>query len=70
MSDTPKIEYVTWCSFCQGNGVVPDRPTDSLEGDDSECGECDGLGRILTDQGHDLLDFLNRMGFVRARKQP
>jgi predicted methyltransferase len=35
--------------------------------DEHPCGECDGHGMVLTDEGHDLLRFLDRY-FERRRR--
>ncbi|KKN54148.1 hypothetical protein LCGC14_0594970 [marine sediment metagenome] len=43
-----------------------DGEPDELE--EIPCGECDGLGRILTDEGSRLLDFLTTHGVVKITR--
>jgi DnaJ-class molecular chaperone len=58
------VEYRESCRTCEGVGTVAIESTlTSPEGDPEikPCGECDGLGAILTQEGQSLIQFLEQV---------
>ena len=50
------------CWSCHNNpGFTP-----AIPGEDNTCGICRGRGRVLTDAGHQLREFLHRWGYEPA----
>jgi DnaJ-class molecular chaperone len=58
------VEYRESCRTCEGVGTVAIESTlTSPEGgpEIKPCGECDGLGAILTQEGQSLIQFLEQV---------
>jgi hypothetical protein len=58
------VEYRETCRTCEGVGTVAIESTRTYPAGDPEvrpCGECDGLGAILTQEGHSLIQFLEQV---------
>src|SRR5215207_6925732 len=54
-------DYREICRTCEGTGTVVIESTLTYPEGDPEvipCGGCDGLGAILTQEGHKLIEFL------------
>jgi hypothetical protein len=69
------VEYRETCLTCEGVGTVAIESTTLTypEGDPEikPCGECDGLGAILTQEGHSLIRFLEQVSpEVLGRRVP
>lgn len=58
MSVEVKIEFERECSRCYSNGYLL-----SVKGTDRPlCDRCNGLGRVATELGNELLEFLEHQG--------
>ena len=55
------------CDFCNGKGQARMRPRSRARIKLMQCPICDGTGYRLTEFGKDLIDFLNRRGFIRQQ---
>jgi len=58
------VEYRETCLTCDGVGTVAIESTLTYPEGDPEitaCAECDGLGAILTQEGHNLIRFLEQV---------
>jgi DnaJ-class molecular chaperone len=68
------VEYRETCLTCEGVGTIAIESTRTYPEGDPEikpCGECDGLGAILTQEGHDLIRFLEQVSpEVLGRRVP
>jgi hypothetical protein len=59
------------CKACGGNGAIwrgeEEEYDQEVWGDEESvsCGECDATGRVLTDDGQELMAFLRRHGFAK-----
>ena len=68
------VEYRETCLTCEGVGTVAIESTLTYREGDPEvmaCEGCDGLGAILTQEGHKLIEFLELISpEVLGRKVP
>ena len=68
------VEYRETCLTCEGVGTVAIESTRTYPEGDPEikpCAECDGLGAILTQEGHNLIRFLEQVSpEVLGRRVP
>jgi hypothetical protein len=68
------VEYRESCRTCEGVGTVAIESTLTYPEGDPEiipCGECDGLGAILTQEGQSLIQFLEQVSpEVLGRRVP
>jgi DnaJ-class molecular chaperone len=68
------VEYRESCRTCEGVGTVAIESTLTYPEGDPEikaCGECEGLGAILTQEGHNLIRFLEQVSpEVLGRRVP
>jgi hypothetical protein len=68
------VEHRESCLTCEGVGTVAIESTRTYPEGDPEikpCRECDGLGAILTQEGHNLIRFLEQVSpEVLGRRVP
>jgi DnaJ-class molecular chaperone len=68
------VEYRESCRTCEGVGTVAIESTLTYPEGDPEikaCAECEGLGAILTQEGHNLIRFLEHVSpEVLGRRVP
>jgi DnaJ-class molecular chaperone len=61
-------KYFTNCKACCGSGSVEIDPKEHLEpipdGATVECGECEGRGYFLTEEGEELVAFLSKARII------
>ena len=61
MSVEVKIEFERECFKCYGSGYLLGKGDQRLR-----CDRCNGSGRVATELGHELLEFLEHQGIKPA----